>query len=85
VDRSNELLLGEAPLPAGFTEERVGRVQAYTFGYSRDFDAIPHLASALGGQFTTYGVGDALRPIYGRHPVGGLIFLRFRPYSGAQR
>ena len=43
ADRSNELLLGRAPLPAGFTEEPIGRVQAYTFGYSHDFDIIPHV------------------------------------------
>jgi hypothetical protein len=82
ADRSNELLLGGAALPPGFTEERIGRVQAYTFGYSRDFDMVPHLASALGAQITTYGVPDSLQAIYGAHPVGGMVFLRLRPYAG---
>jgi hypothetical protein len=82
ADRSNELLLGEQALPPGFEETRIGRVQAYTFGYAHDFDVIPHLASALGAQITGYGVPDVLQPIYGTHPVGGLVFLRFRPYSG---
>jgi hypothetical protein len=60
-------------------------VQAYTFGYSRDVDVIPHLASALGVQFTTYGVPDVLQPIYGNRPVGGMVFVRLRPYSGTER
>ncbi len=81
ADRSNELLLGEQPLPADFHETRIGRVQAYTFGYSRDFDLIPHVASALGAQFTTYGVTPLLVPIYGARPMGVAIFVRLRPYS----
>lgn len=81
VDRSNELLLGENRLPPGFVEKPVGQVQAYTFGYDRDFRFIPDLASALGAQVTTYGVGDAFKPIYGSHPVGVAIFVRLRPVS----
>ncbi|HUL17389.1 MAG TPA: hypothetical protein VLV88_15435 [Terriglobales bacterium] len=85
VDRSNELLLGEVPLPAGFQEEPIGRVQAYTFGYDRDFDLVPHLASALGAQFTAYGVAETLKPVYGSHPFGAALFLRFRPFSAPLR
>jgi hypothetical protein len=85
ADRSNELLLGENPVPPGFQERRVGRVQAYTFGYDRDFDVIPRLASAIGGQFTTYGVPPALAPVYGSHPVGVALFVRLRPHSGEAR
>jgi len=61
VDRSNELILAENPLPPGFQEQPIGRVQAYTFGYDHDFYLIPHLASALGAQFITYGVADILQ------------------------
>jgi hypothetical protein len=85
ADRSNELLLGHQPLPPSFTEKRIGRVQAYTLGYSRDVDVVPHLASALGVQFTTYGVPDFLQPAYGNRPVGGMVFIRLRPYSGTER
>jgi hypothetical protein len=79
VDRSNELLLGErsAP-PPGFHEAAVGRVQAYTFGYDREFRAIPHVSTAIGAQITAYGVAAALQPVYGAHPVGGVMFVRFR-------
>jgi hypothetical protein len=85
ADRSNELILGDMPLPPNFQERPIGRVQAYTFGYDHDFDLVPHLASALGAQFTTYGVADTLKPIYGSHPLGVVIFLRLRPFSGNER
>jgi hypothetical protein len=82
VERSNELLIGENPLPTNFQEAPIGRVQAYTFGYDRDFGWIPHFATALGAQATTYGVPARLEPIYGAHPAGVAIFARFRPFSG---
>jgi hypothetical protein len=82
VDRSNELIIGENPLPPGFEEKPIGKVQAYTLGYDRDFDLIPDLSSALGAQFTTYGVPATLQPIYGSHPFGVAIFIRLRPVSG---
>jgi len=83
--RSNELVSGANPLPAGFQEEPIGHVQAYTFGYDHDVDLIPHFRSAIGAQVTTYGVADALKPIYGSHPVGVSLFVRFRPFSGKER
>jgi hypothetical protein len=83
--RSNELLNGENPLPAGFEESPLTHVQAYTFGYDRDFDVVPHLASALGAQVTAYGVGKPLQATYGSDPVGVVVFLRFRPFSGKDR
>lgn len=85
VDRSDELVLGENPLPAGFREGPIGRVQGYTFGYDRDFHMVSQLSSALGAQFTTYGVPATLRPIYGSHPLGFVVFLRLRPVSGERR
>ncbi len=81
ADRTNELLVGENPLPPGFTELPIGHVQAYTFGYDRDFNLIPDLESALGAQVTTYGVPSVLTPIYGSHPIGAAIFIRLRPFS----
>jgi len=78
VDRTNELLLGETPLPSGFSEKYFTRVQAYTAGYDREIGHIPHLSTALGGQVTWYGVRDALRPAFGSHPMGALLFLRLR-------
>ena len=68
------------PLPHGFQEQPIGHVQAYTLGYDRDFDPVPHLASAIGAQVTTYGVPDRLKSIYGEHPVGVAMFVRLRPF-----
>jgi len=78
VDRTNELLLGENPLPAAFTERYFARVQAYTAGYDRDIGNLPHLSSALGAQLTGYGVPAQLEPTYGSHPFSIVAFLRLR-------
>jgi hypothetical protein len=80
VDRTNELLLGENPEPLGFSKKYFARVQAYTAGYDREFGHIPHLSTALGGQLTWFGVPDVLKPDYGSHPLGMVVFLRLRAY-----
>jgi hypothetical protein len=85
AERSNELLLDENALPPNFQEQPIGRVQTYTLGYDRDFDLIPHVASALGAQVTVYGVGGNLKTVYGPHPAGVALFLRVRPFSGGDR
>jgi hypothetical protein len=85
VDRSNELLLGENPLPPNFVERPIGRVQAYTAGYDRDFDLIPRLETGLGAQVTIYGAGENLKAVYGSHPAGVAVFIRLRPFSGGER
>ena len=78
VDRTNELLLGENPFPPAFQERYFTRVQAYTLGYDREVGHIPHVATAIGGQFTWYGVPNVLQPVYGVHPVATTLFLRLR-------
>jgi len=78
VDRTNELLLGEQSLPQGFTERYFARIQAYTAGYDRELGQAAHLAAAVGGQATWYGVPNSLRSTYGSHPVGVVLFLRLR-------
>ncbi len=80
ADRSSDLLLGDNPIPAGFIEKYIARVQAYTIGYDREVGHIPHLSTAIGGQFTWYGVPQILRPLYGLHPVGAVLFLRLRAH-----
>jgi hypothetical protein len=82
AERSNELILGESPLPPGFQEQPVGQVQAYTFGYDREIALVPHMASAIGAQFTTYGVPERLETFYGAHPTGVAVFVRLRPSAG---
>ncbi len=79
--RTNELLLGEHPLPPGFEEEPLTHVQAYTFGYDRDVWSIPNVPTAIGAQVTTYGVGHPLQPIYGTDPIAVQVFIRIRVKS----
>lgn len=79
VDRTTELLLGERPVPSGFAEEPVGRVQAYTFGYDRDLPLLARFETALGAQVTAYTAGSRLQPVYGSDPMGIVVFLRLRP------
>ena len=81
VDRTSELLLKNTFEPVGFEESVIGRVQASTIGYDRDINLLPHLATALGGQVTLYGVPRTLRPTYGSNPVGVVFFVRIRPFG----
>ena len=76
--RSSELVPGERVLPPGFVEAPLTHVQAYTFGFDREVGRLQHVASALGAQVTAYGVGAPLQSIYGKRPVGGVVFLRLR-------
>jgi len=70
ADRTNELQLGNLPESPNFQESIIGRVQAYTAGYDRDF-ILPHMLVAPGDQLTFYSTPDALKVQYGNHPVGG--------------
>ncbi len=83
VDRTTELLLNNQPEPPGFQDRFLARVQAYTAGYDHEFHFIPGLATALGGQVTFYGKPAFLTPVYGQHPVGAVLFMRFRPNGNA--
>jgi hypothetical protein len=77
VDRTSDLLPGRSIL--GADEKVIGRVQAWTVGYDRNIRMVPHLETALGAQATFYGVPDTLKPAYGSHPAGVVVFLRVRP------
>jgi hypothetical protein len=54
------------------------RIGAYTAGYTRDLNLIPHITSGLGANVTQYSMPGAVHPFYGAHPVAVLVFLRFR-------
>ena len=81
VDRTNLLLIGSNPLPPGFEEQFLARVQAYSAGYDRDFNWVPRVSTALGAQVTLYHAPAFLDAIYGANPVGVVMFVRFRPKS----
>ena len=44
----------------------------------REIGNFSHLATAIGGQMTWYGVPAALKSIYGEHPLGLTVFMRIR-------
>lgn len=77
--RTNELLVGERPLSPRFKEEPLTHVQAYTMGYDREIRLLPGVSSAIGAQVSIYEVGTPLKPVYGSHPTGVAVFIRFRP------
>jgi hypothetical protein len=77
--RTNELLVGERPIPAESHEESLTHVQAYTAGYDREISTGHSLSTAIGAQVTVYGVGKPLQPVYGSDPVGVSVFVRLRP------
>ena len=79
VDRTSELLLRNQFETPSFQESIIGRVQAYTAGYERDVDLVPHLATGVGAQLTVYSTPASLQTEYGSHPAGAVIFLRLRP------
>jgi hypothetical protein len=79
VEGRIELVDKDELLPTG-QEFRIG---AYTAGYIRDFYLIPHLATGLGANFTTYSMPAALHPYYGERPVAVFIFLRFKLRSAS--
>ena len=54
------------------------RIEAYTAGYTRDFNFIPHLNAGLGANVTQYTMGAPVHAYYGSHPVAVLVFLRIR-------
>ena len=78
VDRTSELPFRNIPKPPNFQENIIGRVQADTMGYDRDF-MLPHLAIAPGAQVTLYSTPNTLKAQYGSYPVGAVAFLRVRP------
>ena len=78
--RSNELQLtpGSA-LPSNFSEQPIGHVAAFSFGYDRDYSLGRHLLAAPGAQVTVYRASqDALRAVYGATPTAETVFVRFR-------
>ena len=54
------------------------RIGAFTIGYTRDIAQWRSVETAIGANFTTYSLPAAIQPVYGAHPMGGNLFLRFR-------
>jgi hypothetical protein len=54
------------------------RIGAYTLGYTRDVSLFSRVETGIGANFSLYSLPDAIKPVYGNHPVGGNIFVRLR-------
>jgi hypothetical protein len=77
------LLFEMAPFVLFAAETHFTRVQAFTGGYERELPRFASWATAgLGGQVTFYNSSAVLAPIYGAHPAGAQLFLRFRLGQG---
>ena len=61
-----------------FRRASIGRVPAYTGGYARDVNLIPHLAIATRAQLAVYSSPDSLKVQYGIYSVGVVVFMRLR-------
>jgi hypothetical protein len=80
VDRDRTLLIGEVPAVLDVEEDPIGRVQAYTFGYERDFfTRSPWVNIGIGVQANIYGLTSQLKQVYGDRPKGFSIFIHLRP------
>jgi len=80
VDKDRTLLYGEVPEALDVEETPIGRVHAYSFGYERDILRTPLWANiGLGVQFTTYGLTDEMKTVYGSSPKSFVVFLHIRP------
>jgi len=79
VDKDSTLIYEEQLFVLLVDERRYARVQAYTAGYEYELPRYASwLSTGLGGQFTYFGTPDVLKPVYGDHPLGIQVFLRFR-------
>ncbi|HEV2387372.1 MAG TPA: hypothetical protein VGS20_08965 [Candidatus Acidoferrales bacterium] len=84
---SNDELLDQATSIAQALAQPPGTafwVNAATAGYAHEIPSLPFLRASLGGAFEFYAIPQPLQQVYGRHPVGGQIFLRLwarRPHA----
>jgi hypothetical protein len=80
LDKDRTILFGETPEVKDVEETPIGRVQSYSFGYERDLFRTTHWFNVgLGFQFTTYGLTDEMKTVYGNHPRSYVMFLHWRP------
>jgi len=54
------------------------RILATTLGYTRKLGTVAGVGIGIGGNASFYAIPDAIKPEYGNHPRGAILFLRFR-------
>jgi len=71
---------------SGFPDERIFNVAAASLGYIRELQRGGGLTLGLGARGTVNFVPTELEVPYGsRTPIGGMVFLRLRPYRSAKK
>jgi hypothetical protein len=69
--------------PGGFAPESTFTVAAVSVGYIREVAGMSKATLGVGFQATLNLVPTELQPFYGsRTPLGGMLFVRFRPLHG---
>ena len=69
--------------PGGFAPDSTFTVAAVSVGYIREVVRMSKATLGVGFQTTLNLVPTELQPFYGsRTPVGGMVFVRFRPLHG---
>jgi hypothetical protein len=61
-----------------FPDSPTFRVGAYTLGYTRDIPLFSYVETGIGANVSFYSLPEAIKPLYGDHPLGGNFFVRFR-------
>jgi hypothetical protein len=61
-----------------FPDSPTFRIGAYTLGYTRDIPLFSYVETGIGANISFYSLPEAIKPLYGDHPLGGNIFVRFR-------
>jgi hypothetical protein len=79
VDK-DELFLDDPNVPPNIAEQ-IFTIDSFTFGYARDFPLIRGWETGIGGNFSLFSFSQDLGPYYGNHPVGFLIYFKFKQNS----
>ena len=77
ADRDLYELLHKRQRPEGAPRRRT-RVEAATFGFSRDVTLVPKLESGVGADLTAYRFSSRLDAAYGARPLSFHVFFRAR-------
>jgi hypothetical protein len=80
VQKSAEELV--LPASASLDPDATFRVSALSLGFIRELGRVMGVTGGVGLRGTVNLLPEELEPVYGsRHPLGGLVFFRVRPFK----
>ncbi len=79
VQKSAEELFSDSPEGAGFSEDRLFNVNAFSLGLNRQVAYFANTMVHAGVQATVHATDRALEPAYGKSPVSAQVYLRLMP------